>query len=61
MNGEVIKSFLVGLGFGVDDASLAKFNKAIQSATVRVTAMYATIQTAAAGIFFSISKIKRDW
>lgn len=57
MEGELIKSFLVGLGFGVDDASLAKFNKAIQSATVRVAALYTSIQTAAAGIFFSISKM----
>lgn len=61
MDGEVIKSFLVGLGFGVDDASLAKFNKAIASASLKVTALYATIQASAAGIFFSISKISEGF
>jgi uncharacterized membrane protein YciS (DUF1049 family) len=57
MTGEVIKSFLVGLGFGVDESSLAKFNKSIASASLRVTALYATIKVAAAGIFWGISKI----
>lgn len=61
MTGEVIKSFLVGLGFDVDDSSLAKFNKAIATATVRVTALYAAIKVAAAGIFFSISKISESF
>lgn len=61
MNGEVIKSFLVGLGFDVDDSSLAKFNKAIETASVRVTALYTTIQVAAAGIFYSISKISEGF
>lgn len=57
MTGEIIKSFLVGLGFGVDDASLSKFNKSIKDASVRVTALYASIKVASAGIFWSISKI----
>lgn len=57
MGDEVIKSFLVGLGFGVDDASLAKFNKAILSATARVTALYASVKLSAAGIFYAITKI----
>src|SRR5271166_606668 len=61
MTGEVIKEFLVGLGFGVDDASLAKFNKSIASAAFRVTALYAAIKVAAAGIFFSISKISEGF
>lgn len=61
MNGEVIKSFLVSLGFGVDEADLAKFNKAIQSASVRVTALYAGIKVAAAGIFYGISKISEGF
>jgi hypothetical protein len=61
MNSEVIKSFLVGLGFGVDDASLSKFNKAIASASSRVALMYAGVQTAAAGIFYSISKISEGF
>jgi hypothetical protein len=57
MEGDVIKSFLVGLGFGVDDASLAKFNKAIATASIKVAALYAGIQTAATGIFAGIAKI----
>lgn len=61
METEVIKSFLVGLGFGVDDASLAKFNKAIISATARVTALYASIKLSAAGIFYGIAKISQGF
>lgn len=61
MTGEVIKQFLVGLGFGVDDKSLSKFNKSIKEASVRVTALYATIKAAAAGIFWSISKISEGF
>lgn len=57
MSGEVIKSFLVGLGFDVDDATLAKFNKAISSATLRVTALYATVKLATTGILYAISEI----
>lgn len=61
MNGEVIKSFLVGLGFGVDDASLAKFNKAITQATLKVTALYASTKLAAAGIVYGISEISEGF
>lgn len=57
MTGEVIKSFLVGLGFEVDDSSLAKFNKSILSATLRVTALYASVKAATAGILYGISEI----
>lgn len=60
-DGEVIKSFLVGLGFGVDESSLAKFNKAIASASLRVVALYGTIKVAAAGIFWGISKISEGF
>lgn len=61
MTGDVIKSFLVGLGFGVDDASLAKFNKAIASATLKVTALYTATKLAAAGIVYGISKISEGF
>lgn len=61
MTGEVIKSFLVGLGFGIDETSLAKFNKAITSAAVRVTALAVSIKVAAAGIFYGISKISEGF
>lgn len=61
MEGEVIKSFLVGLGFGIDEASLSKFNKSIASATLRVTALYTATQVAAAGIVAGISKISEGF
>lgn len=61
MNGDVIKSFLVSLGFGVDDASLKRFNQAIASATLKVTALYASTRIAAAGIGLGISKISSDF
>lgn len=58
---DTIKSFLVGLGFGVDDASLAKFNKAIASATLKVTALYASTRVAAAGIVAGISEVSKGF
>lgn len=61
MNGEVIKSFLVGLGFGVDDASLAKFNKSISNAALKVTALYASINAMAAASVFAISKVSEGF
>ncbi len=61
MTGEVIRSFLVGLGFDVDDSSLAKFNKAIATATIKVAAMYAGIQAATTGIFYGIAKISEGF
>lgn len=57
MTGEIIKSFLVGLGFDVDDSSLARFNKSILSASLKITALYTGIQAATAGIFYGISKM----
>lgn len=61
MTGEVIKSFLVGLGFGVDDTSLAKFNKAISSATLKVTALYGSINLMSGAIVAGISKISEGF
>ncbi len=57
MNGDVIKSFLVGLGFGVDEASLAAFNKSIANASLKVAALYGSIQVMSAGIFAGVAKI----
>lgn len=59
--GETIKDFLVGLSFGVDDASLSKFAQALKSATLRVTALFATVQAASAGIFASIAHISKGF
>lgn len=61
MTGEVIKSFLVGLGFGVDEGSLAKFNKAISSASLRVAALYGSIKIASAGIVYGLTKISEGF
>lgn len=57
MNGETIKQFLIGLSFGIDEAALSKFNKALSSATLKVTALAVSVKVAAAGIFYGISKI----
>lgn len=43
MTGEVIKSFLVGLGFDVDDASLKAFNASIKEASIKTLALGAAI------------------
>jgi hypothetical protein len=61
MEGEVIKSFLVGLGFSVDDSTLARFNQAIEKASLRVAALYASIKLSAAGIFAGISKVAQGF
>lgn len=61
MTGDVIKSFLVGLGFEVDDSSLAKFNKAIATASLRVVALYAAIKISTAGIVYGIAKISEGF
>jgi hypothetical protein len=61
MTGDVIKSFLVGLGFGVDESDLAKFNKAIDKASTKVAALYGSIQIAATGIVYGISEISEGF
>ena len=61
MTGEIIKSFLVGLGFSVDDSSLAKFNKAISSAAVKVTALYTSVKVMASGIVYGISQVSESF
>jgi hypothetical protein len=61
MTGEVIKSFLVGLGFEIDEAGLAKFNKAITSATVKVTALSTAVVAAAGGIANRILSISNSF
>lgn len=56
MNFEMIKEFLVGLGFDVDESSYKRFMKSIADATLKVTALYVSIKAMAAGTFFAISK-----
>jgi phage-related protein len=61
MSGEVIKSFLVGLGFDVDESSLAKFNKSIISATIKVTALSTAIVGVASLVGKAVSGISSDF
>lgn len=61
MTGEIIQSFLVGLGFDVDESSFSKFNSSLTSAAVRVTAAYGSIVAAASGVFYGISKVSEDF
>ncbi len=61
MTGEVIKEFLVGLGFGVDAASLSKFNKALTSSTLRVSALYGAINLTAGAVVASIEDISKGF
>jgi len=50
MNGDVIKEFLVGLGFQIDEQGLNNFNAGIGKATLMVTAVGVAAVAAAAGI-----------
>lgn len=59
--GEIIKSFLVGLGFEVDDSSLAMFNKSIRDAAIRVTALYGTINAFAGSMVYAFAKISEGF
>jgi hypothetical protein len=58
---DVIKSFLVGLGFEVDESSLALFNKSIQTAAIRVTALYTSISAFAGSMIYAFSKISEGF
>lgn len=61
MTGEVIKQFLVGLGFGVDEKSLKNFGKAIDASLTKVKLISAAIVGMASGAFFGISKISEGF
>lgn len=61
MSGDVIKSFLVGLGFDVDESSLSKFNKSITTATIRVAALSTAILGMAGIVSKAISGISTDF
>jgi hypothetical protein len=58
---DVIKSFLVGLGFDVDQSSLSAFNKAIQTAALRVTALYTSVSAFAGSMVYAFSKISEGF
>lgn len=61
MEGTVIKSFLVGLGFQVDDKSLDDFNKSIADTAKKVTSLYVSINAAATAVGYAISGISQDF
>lgn len=61
MTGEVIKQFLVGLGFGVDEKSLKNFGKAIDASLTKVKLISAAIVGMASGAFFGIAKISEGF
>lgn len=61
MSGEVIKEFLVGLGFKIDDAGLAKFTSSITTATVAVTAMGAAAAAAATAVFAGVKSVAAEY
>lgn len=61
MTGEIIKSFLVGLGFEVDESSFQKFNKSLTIATLKVAALAGAIDLSAAGIAKGITSISKDF
>lgn len=61
MQGDIIKSFLVGLGFGIDDASYAKFNNAIATASKRVAALAGIVELSAGGIAAGIAEVSKGF
>lgn len=61
MSGEVIKEFLVGLGFKIDEAGLARFSSSITTATVAVTAMGAAATAAAAAVFAGVKNVAAEY
>jgi len=61
MSGDIIKQFLVQLGFGVDEGQLNKFTKAVGGAALKVAAISAAIATAATGAFAGIAKISEGF
>jgi len=57
VNGEVIKQFLVGLGFQIDQGGLDKFTSGISSATLKISAIGAAATAAVGGLTYFISTI----
>ena len=61
MKTEVIKEFLVGLGFKIDEAGMARFVTGVSKATVAVTAMGAATTAAAAAVFAGINSVASEY
>lgn len=61
MTGEVLKSFLVSLGFDIDESGLSKFNKSVAEASVKVLAIGTAIEATAVAIGYGIAGISKDF
>lgn len=61
MNGEVIKEFLVGLGFKIDEAGLKSFGAAIGGASVQAAALGAAAVSAAGVVFAAVQHIAGEY
>ncbi len=59
-NAEVLKDFLVRLGFEVDETSMTKFSEGILSSTTRIMAFGAAMTAAAAGVIHSVKEIANE-
>lgn len=59
--GEVIKEFLVGLGFDIDEEGLSKFAGAVGSATVKVMALGVATVAAATAVFAGVKDIASEY
>lgn len=57
MSSDVIKEFLVGLGFEVDNSSLGKFTGGLKTSAIAVTAFVGAVAAAATGVFASVTKM----
>lgn len=61
VEGDIIKSFLVGLGFEVDEKSLRIFNSEIAKSATRITAVYTAVNAFAGAIVYAFSKISEGF
>jgi len=59
--GDILKQFLVSLGFGVDEKQLKTFMKAVDQTVSKVKVMSAAIVGLAGGAFFGIAKISEGF
>lgn len=61
VEGDIIKSFLVGLGFKIDENSLKIFNSEIAKSATRITAVYTAVNAFAGAIVYAFSKISEGF
>lgn len=61
MSGEVIKEFLVGLGFDIDEEGLNKFASGVFAASTKVMALGAATVAAASAVFAGVKSIAGEY